>query len=282
MPELPEVETVRRGLEGFLVGKRIVRVQVLQSKLRREVPATLATDLTRQVVVRINRRGKYLCWDLSNDLCVVSHLGMSGSFTLYSKETGSSFSPQCITKHDHLIFHLENNAVVTYNDPRRFGSFDIIHTNDLNTFSSLASLGVEPLGNEFSSCYLYESFRKKSVPVKVVLLDQTIIAGVGNIYASEALWRSGISPKRKTDRISEKSIQNLVAAIRSVLQEAIASGGSTLRNYRGVTGSLGYFQHKFNVYERDKLSCPKEDCEGIIKRIVQGGRSTYYCIKCQK
>ena len=282
MPELPEVETVRRGLEGFLVGKQIQDVHIFQNKLRWEIPASFKRDLTGQSVVQINRRGKYLCWLLTNKLCVVSHLGMSGSFSIYAKELGREFTKESLSNHDHVLFKISENSVLLYNDPRRFGSFDLTHCDALGAYPPLATLGVEPLGNEFNSNDLYKILQRKNTTIKVALLDQSIIAGVGNIYASEALWKSGISPKRKASRISMSSVQKLVEAIRLVLREAISSGGSTLRNYRTLSGNLGYFQHHFNVYDKENCPCPRADCDSIIARIMLGGRSTFYCKKCQR
>ncbi len=282
MPELPEVETVRRGLERFLSGKAIRRVELFCRRLRRDVPEDLAEQLTGQRVGSIRRRGKFLLCELSNESCLVVHLGMTGSFTFFSSQLDSPWTAASITKHDHLILHLADEEAVVYNDPRRFGIIDIVPLSKLADYPWLASLGIEPLGNALSGRYLHDRFKGKSAPVKNVLLDQRIVAGLGNIYASEALWLAGISPKRKARQISIKRLGKLADTIRQVLHDAIRSGGSSLRNYRSVTGSMGYFQHQFKVYERTEAPCPKPECDGMIKRIVQSGRSTYYCMRCQK
>jgi len=282
MPELPEVETVRKGLQQYMEGQSIGKVQVFISKLRWELPESFEKNLINQTITTMARRGKYLILEVSNGHCLIVHLGMTGSFAIFSTNGFPKYDHSRRDKHDHVVFHLGNGTVIAYNDPRKFGMMDLIPESKLSIYPPLKTLGVEPLGNGFDEKYLKYHLDRRSSPVKNFLLDQKVIAGIGNIYASEALWRAGISPRRKANRISQKKASLLVKAIRDVLNDAIKSGGSTLRNYRSVAGNLGYFQHQFCVYDQEGEPCSNENCDGQINRIVQTGRSTFYCPSCQK
>ena len=276
MPELPEVETVKRGLSPFLAGRKIVSVEKARPDLRWPIPRSLEHVLTGTRVLKLERRGKYILWYTQDGMVMILHLGMSGR-VLITKDL-----PKAKNAHDHLIFETEDGFFIRYNDPRRFGFIDIVPLKNLAEYRSLAALGPEPLSNEFNASSLRQKISKKQSPIKSVLLDQTIIAGLGNIYVCEALHRSGISPRRKAKNISENKIDSLVIAIRVVLQDAINAGGSTLKDHLQTTGEMGYFQHQFRVYSREGEECMKKSCSGIIKRIIQSGRSTFFCGKCQR
>jgi len=276
MPELPEVETVKRGLSPFLAGRKIVSVEKARPDLRWPIPRSLEHVLTGTRVLKLERRGKYILWYTQDGMVMILHLGMSGR-VLITKDL-----PKAKNAHDHLIFETEDGFFIRYNDPRRFGFIDIVPLKNLAEYRSLAALGPEPLSNEFNASSLRQKISKKQSPIKSVLLDQTIIAGLGNIYVCEALHRSGISPRRKAKNISENKIDSLVIAIRIVLQDAINAGGSTLKDHLQTTGEMGYFQHQFRVYSREGEECMKKSCSGIIKRIIQSGRSTFFCGRCQR
>lgn len=276
MPELPEVETVKRGLSPFLTGRKIVSVEKARPDLRWPIPESLEHVLTGARVLKLERRGKYILWYTQDGMVMILHLGMSGR-VLITKDL-----PKVKNAHDHLIFETEDGFFIRYNDPRRFGFIDIVPLKNLAEYRSLAALGPEPLSNAFNASALRQKINKKQSPIKSVLLDQTIIAGLGNIYVCEALHRSGISPRRKAKNISENKIYSLVIAIRVVLQDAIDAGGSTLKDHLQTTGEMGYFQHQFRVYSREGEGCMKKSCPGIIKRIIQSGRSTFFCGKCQR
>ena len=276
MPELPEVETVKRGLSPFLAGRKIVSVEKARPDLRWPIPRSLEHVLTGTRVLKLERRGKYILWYTQDGMVMILHLGMSGR-VLITKDL-----PKVKNDHDHLIFETEDGFFIRYNDPRRFGFIDIVPLKNLAEYRSLAALGPEPLSNEFNASSLRQKISKKQSPIKSVLLDQTIIAGLGNIYVCEALHRSGISPRRKAKNISENKIDSLVIAIRVVLQDAINAGGSTLKDHLQTTGEMGYFQHQFRVYSREGEKCMKKSCSGIIKRIIQSGRSTFFCGRCQR
>lgn len=276
MPELPEVETVRRGLEPTVKGARIVRAQARRLDLRFPLPEGFGQSLTGQRVVALERRAKYLLWHLDGGTTLISHLGMSGRYRIYS---GDVFPP--LEKHDHVIFSFDG-AEVRYNDPRRFGFMDLVETKALADSPFLKDLGPEPLSDDFSAVGFQAMARTKSSPIKSVLLDQGVVAGLGNIYVCEALFRSGIHPKTKAQRISAKRLEKLVAACKDVLREAIAAGGSSLRDHRQPSGELGYFQHGFQAYGREGEACQKPGCSGTIGRMVQSGRSSFYCKSCQR
>jgi formamidopyrimidine-DNA glycosylase len=283
MPELPEIETVRRGLEPVLTGRVLANVDQRRPDLRWPFPERFAERLTGQRVTGLGRRSKYLLIGLEGGETWVIHLGMSGRI-LVGKATLGEFHHPTPTpgKHDHVIVTTDEGAVITYNDARRFGLMDLWPTADLDRHKLLAGLGPEPLGNEFNGAALAAALADKRTPIKAALLDQRIVAGLGNIYVSEALHRAGISPKRLSGSISRSRIDRLTAEIVATLNDAIAAGGSSLRDYRHTDGELGYFQHSFRVYDRADAPCPTAGCGGTVRRIVQSGRSTFYCAECQR
>ncbi|MBY6083654.1 bifunctional DNA-formamidopyrimidine glycosylase/DNA-(apurinic or apyrimidinic site) lyase [Ruegeria arenilitoris] len=283
MPELPEVETVRRGLAPAMEGVVIERADVNRPDLRWPFPERMAARLTGQRVERLRRRSKYILADLSGGETLLIHLGMSGRMTVSGDPLGQFVHhhpmPQ---KHDHVVFHMANGARITFNDPRRFGAMDLMPTATAEQHKLLAVLGPEPLGNDFNETYLIDAFRGRASPVKAALLDQRIVAGLGNIYVCEALYRARVSPRRKAGQISAGRVEALVPVIRTVLAEAIEAGGSSLRDFRQADGELGYFQHSFDVYGREGQPCRTEGCGAEIRRITQSGRSTFYCAQCQR
>jgi formamidopyrimidine-DNA glycosylase len=288
MPELPEVETVRRGLEPAMVGKRIVRADVRRPDLRWPFPEGMADRLTGAKVERLRRRSKYVLGDLDTGETVLIHLGMSGRMTIAAPEGGPKdmmgdfhHLHPAPAKHDHVVLDMEDGTRITFNDARRFGSWDMFATDTGEAHKLLAVLGPEPLGNAFDEAYFKAALKGKNSPIKSALLDQRIVAGLGNIYVCEALWRTGISPLRKAGSLSGKRVASLVPAIRQVLGEAIESGGSSLKDYRQADGELGYFQHSFAVYGREGEPCKTSGCKGMIQRAVQSGRSSFYCNVCQ-
>jgi formamidopyrimidine-DNA glycosylase len=288
MPELPEVETVRRGLAPAMEGAALAKVEVRDRRLRWPIAKDFEKRLTGQTVEGLGRRAKYLLADLSSGEVLVMHLGMSGSFRVgadakpgvYYHERSKS------TAHDHVVFHMSNGATVTFNDPRRFGSMKLVKRAKLDSEPLLRGLGPEPLGNAFDAAMLATACAGKKTSLKAALSDQRVVAGLGNIYVCEALFRARLSPKRQASTIAGRNgnpnarAAALVEAIKAVLQDAIAAGGSSLRDHRRTDGALGDFQHNFQVYDREGQSCP--NCEGKIKRIMQTGRSTFYCPSCQK
>jgi formamidopyrimidine-DNA glycosylase len=287
MPELPEVETVRRGLAPVMEDARFARVEVRRGDLRWPLPKDFAKRLTGATVTGLGRRAKYLLADLSTGDVLIMHLGMSGSFRIEGDIAGKFHHDRSkLAAHDHIVFHMSNGAVITFNDPRRFGSMKLVARAKLDTEPQLTGLGPEPLGNEFDAAMLARAFAGKKTSLKAALLDQRIVAGLGNIYVCEALYRAHLSPKRLASTIADRHGQPneravaLVEAIKAVLHDAIKAGGSSLRDHRQADGSLGYFQHSFCVYDREGEPCP--DGTGTIKRIVQNGRSTFYCPGCQK
>jgi formamidopyrimidine-DNA glycosylase len=297
MPELPEVETVRRGLQPVFEGARIVGVEQRRPDLRFPFPDAFVERLTGRQVVSLGRRAKYLTVHLDQDPVLICHLGMSGSFRINS---GLSAGPvgqfhhqrSKAEAHDHVVFHLENAAgethSVVFNDPRRFGFMLFSDAAMLADHPSLAGLGIEPTGNALDGALLGELLRGRRAPLKAALLDQRLIAGLGNIYVCEALWRARLSPRREAGSIapppgrSNARCDRLATAIREVIAEAIAAGGSSLRDHIQTDGSLGYFQHSFSVYDREGDPCPRYECTGVVHRIVQSGRSTFYCPTCQR
>ncbi|MFC2968483.1 bifunctional DNA-formamidopyrimidine glycosylase/DNA-(apurinic or apyrimidinic site) lyase [Acidimangrovimonas pyrenivorans] len=283
MPELPEVETVRRGLQPVMEGRRIERAEVNRPDLRRPFPPRMAERLTGARVERLRRRSKYILADLSTGETLLIHLGMSGRMLISGDMVGGFHHPHpAPSKHDHVVLHMEGGARVTFNDARRFGSMDLIATEKAEEHPLLAGLGPEPLGNQFSETYLADRLKGRRTPIKAALLDQRVVAGLGNIYVCEVLHRAHIDPRRKAGQIAAKRVATLVPAIRDVLTEAIAAGGSSLRDYRQADGELGYFQHTFRVYDREGEPCPTPGCGGTIRRIVQSGRSTFFCPRCQR
>jgi formamidopyrimidine-DNA glycosylase len=283
MPELPEVETVRRGLAPVMEGVVITRADVNRPDLRWPFPEQMAERLTGQRVERLRRRSKYILADLSSGETLLVHLGMSGRMLISGDPLGKFVHDHpAAEKHDHVVFHMENGARITFNDPRRFGAMDLIETATADAHKLLAALGPEPLGNDFHEAILVAAFKGRNTPVKSALLDQRIVAGLGNIYVCETLFRAGISPVRKTGRIAAARVGAMVPIIRAVLEEAIEAGGSSLRDFRQADGELGYFQHSFDVYGREGAPCRKDGCDGTIARIVQSGRSSFYCPVCQR
>jgi formamidopyrimidine-DNA glycosylase len=292
MPELPEVETVRRGLAPAMEGARLIRLELNRLDLRFPFPENLAHAVAGRAVVSLGRRAKYLLIDLEDDLTIIAHLGMSGSFRIEDETLGEFHHPRSKDgKHDHVIFHLEREGrllKVIYNDPRRFGFMHMSKRSELDLYPAFAQLGPEPTGNALDADYLATRFAGKAQPLKSTLLDQTVIAGLGNIYVCEALWRAHISPKRAAGTIVTKTgrptkeLLLLNESIRQVIADAIAAGGSSLRDHIQTDGSLGYFQHSFSVYDQEGKPCRTPGCGGTVARITQAGRSTFYCPSCQK
>ncbi len=283
MPELPEVETVRRGLTPAMEGQVIAQAQVNRPDLRWPFPDRMADRLTGKTVLNLRRRSKYILADLSSGETLLIHLGMSGRMLISGDPLGQfAHDHPAPEKHDHVVLNMASGARITFNDPRRFGAMDLLDTATAEAHPLLAKLGPEPLGNEFSEEYLAEAFVGRKTPVKTALLDQRIIAGLGNIYVCETLYRARISPKRRAGDISTRRVHTLVPIIREVLRDAIKAGGSSLKDFRQTGGELGYFQHQFDVYGREGEGCRSEGCKGTIGRITQSGRSTFLCDLCQR
>ncbi len=297
MPELPEVETARRGLAAAMEGAKFIKVEVNRPNLRFPFPVNFAARLENRQIREVARRAKYLTLYLDSEDVLVMHLGMSGSFHVEKPNTKDITDEKLhqdrdrIGLHDHVIFHLENKnelIQVTYNDPRRFGYMDLICTHQLASHKYFVNLGIEPTGNSLDGECIKNLFTNRKAPLKAALLDQKLIAGLGNIYVCEALWQAGLSPRRQaktlssSSTIAKKQADNLAHAIRDVIARAIEAGGSSLNDHRQTDGTLGYFQHRFNVYDREGKACTNKECSGHISRITQSGRSTYYCSNCQK
>ncbi len=283
MPELPEVETVRRGLLPAMEGRRIIHAQVNRPDLRWPLPDRMAERLTGARVQGLRRRSKYILADLSTDESLLIHLGMSGRMLVSGVTIGGFHhdhpAPQ---KHDHVVLEMEGGARVTFNDARRFGAMDLLETAGAEAHPLLATLGPEPLGNTFDGIYLTGALQGRRTPIKSALLDQHLVAGLGNIYVCEVLFRAGIAPQRLAGDLTEPQAAGLVPIIREVLAEAIEAGGSSLRDHRQANGELGYFQHTFRVYDREGQACTTPGCTGTIGRVVQSGRSSFYCPQCQR
>ncbi len=275
MPELPEVETVRRGLALKMSGRRIVRAELRRADLRRPFPPALAERLDGALIGSLARRGKYILVELDADGLLLLHLGMSGRIT-----AGDAAQPAA--RHDHVVLTLDDGTVVRFNDARRFGTLDYLRRSEAGCHPLLAGLGPEPLEAGFDGAYLAGKLAGKLTSVKAALLDQRIVAGLGNIYVCEALYRARLSPRRLAGTIGRGRAERLVAAIRAVLDEAIEAGGSSLRDYVQADGELGYFQHRWAVYAREGEPCPGCDCAEGVRRIVQSGRSTFFCAKKQR
>jgi formamidopyrimidine-DNA glycosylase len=292
MPELPEVETVRRGLAPVMLGARIDKVVLRRADIRFPFPASFEKRLTGRRIVDMSRRAKYLLFGLDSDETLIAHLGMSGSFRIEKTavSTPGSFLHERSKdpKHDHVVMVLDNGYVVTYNDPRRFGFMDLAPAGALAEHPRLSGLGAEPLAPDFDAHCLAKLFAGARTSLKAALLDQKRIAGLGNIYACEALFRARLAPTRQARILADargaptRAAAAIAEAIRNVLGEAIEAGGSTLRDHRQANGELGYFQHVFKVYDREGQPCVRERCRGIIARTVHSGRSTFYCPVCQK
>ncbi|MBA5723695.1 bifunctional DNA-formamidopyrimidine glycosylase/DNA-(apurinic or apyrimidinic site) lyase [Candidatus Liberibacter sp.] len=291
MPELPEVETIRRNLMPVMKDMSLTKIHLHRTNLRFDFPPHFSSSVEGKKITNISRRAKYLLIELEGNLSIIAHLGMSGSFII---ENHTAIPPSIKRiknpRHDHVTIYLENKIQkyrVIYNDPRRFGFMTLVKTNLINEYPAFMRLGPEPIESAFNEIYLAHHFYKRKGTLKNALLNQKIVAGLGNIYACEALWRAGLSPMRKTGSlVKENGLPNsklpiLIRAIRSVLVDAINAGGSSLRDYVHIDGSTGYFQHSFSVYGRTGKACPSY-CGNIIRRIVQAGRSTFYCGHCQK
>jgi len=300
MPELPEVETVRTGLEQAWVGRRIEHVKLRRKDLRFPFPANMAERLTGQTVLGVRRRAKYLLIDLEDGAVFLSHLGMSGRYTLVTPDevaridpgpTPQTTSPFALTgfdgRHDHMEFRFDDGSVSVYTDPRRFGIADVFERAEEPVQSLLEHLGPEPFDG-WNASIAAKRIGKKRSAIKITLLDQRFVVGVGNIYACEALHRSGIAPTTPSNTLVKKNggptkrLERLVNEVKSVLNAAIAVGGSTLNDFAAVDGTLGYFGHHFQVYDREDGPCLKDGCSGTIERIVQSNRSTFLCPRCQK
>ena len=294
MPELPEVETVRRGLAPIMERARFDRVEVRRPDLRAPFPPRFARRLAGRTVTALGRRGKYLTADLDDGNVLLMHLGMSGSFRIEADDGAATIAgatyrpPGKRTTHDHVVFHMSSGVRIVFNDPRRFGLMDLAPRTNIDASKRLREIGIDPLGNAFGADALATICAGRAAPIKAVLMDQRRIAGLGNIYACEALWRARLSPERPAATMATKrcrptaAAQRLAEAIRAVLQKAIAAGGSSLRDHIRATGELGEFQHAFAVYDREGEPCLRPNCRGIIRRTVLSGRSTFYCPVCQR
>ena len=296
MPELPEVETVKRGLEPALLGRRFDRIELRRKDLRFAFPEGMADAMQGATVEALERRAKYILVHCSNGKSLILHLGMTGRFTIL-KPDGKSFEPGAFYHdlmgttepgpHDHVIWHLDDGTRIVYNDARRFGFMDWANTHLRDEHKLLRDIGVEPLGNSFHPGHLIEKLRDKKAPMKAALLDQHIVAGLGNIYVSEALHRARISPTLMAGRLiksrgPDPRLENLVRHIKDILNDAILAGGSTLQDFQGTSGEKGTFQQRFLVYDREGENCSSSGCASVILRIVQSGRSTFYCPTCQR
>ncbi len=292
MPELPEVETVRRGLQPAMEGTKILSAEVRRKNLRFPFQKDFAARLAGQTVTGLGRRAKYLMADLASGDVLLMHLGMSGSFRVLDddkeKTSGNFHHPRGKDRsHDHVVFHMSSGAAIVFNDPRRFGYMKVIARNALEEEPLLKGLGPEPLGNEFDAAMLARSCANKKTSLKAALLDQRVVAGLGNIYVCEALFRARLSPRRLAATLAKNGeptghARRLVEAIHAVLNQAIKAGGSSLRDHRQTSGELGYFQHSFQVYDREGEKCQTSGCSGTVRRFTQNGRSTFWCPKCQK
>ena len=291
MPELPEVETVRRGLQPVVEGARIDRVEQRRPDLRFPFPERFPARLEGRTVTALGRRAKYLTFHLDDGLTMIAHLGMSGSFRI--EKDNSAIVPgefhyerSKAEAHDHVAFHLTTPggepATVIFNDPRRFGFMLFAERGELDTHPMLAGLGIEPTGNALGGETLADLLAGRNAPLKAALLDQRVIAGLGNSSVSDALWRARLSPRRRAGTVTGQRAERLATAIREVIADAVAAGGSSLRDHIQTDGSLGYFQHSFSVYDREGEPCPRIECNGVVRRIVQSGRSTFYCPVCQR
>lgn len=296
MPELPEVETVRAGLRPYIEGQRILSCEQRRPDLRFPFPKDFSERLQGRRIIEADRRAKYLLLRLDDGWTWMVHLGMSGRFTVShplsqngnepfqasSSQAGHNSGWALIDKHDHVLVEVEGGARLVYNDVRRFGFMDLFETAAEAQNKHLGALGPEPNSDAFTSAALVAALKNKRTPIKSALLDQSIVAGLGNIYVCEALWRSGISPRRSAHTIAGARAARLVEAIKQVITEAIAAGGSSLRDYVGAEGELGYFQHAFDAYDQEGKPCHRPGCKGVVMRIVQSGRSTFFCPKHQR
>lgn len=272
MPELPEVETTVRGLERVLKGRGLTRVEPRRGDLRRPFPPDLGQRLTGARVIGLGRRAKYGLIATDRGDTLIFHLGMSGRWRIDPSELG---------KHDHLVLETDEDRVLALNDPRRFGSVDLVPTDEVDQFGSFSGLGPEPLDGSITGLWLRKRFVGRIAAVKLMLLDQHVVAGLGNIYACEALFRARVDPRKAAGKVGRPKLNALAGAIPAVLKEAIKAGGSTLRDFAAPDGELGYFSSTFDVYDREGQPC-RGGCGGVVRRIVQGGRSTFFCPRCQR
>ncbi len=275
MPELPEVETVMRGLSPVMVEDSIKRIKLNRPDLRVPFPKNMQQKVAGYKITALTRRAKYILISFDNNQILVIHLGMSGRVSIIPHD--EKYEAQ---KHDHMILTMNTGVKIIYNDPRRFGMVFLVGDDEIDSHKAFTHLGPEPLGNDFSAPYLLNALKAKKTPIKQALLDQRVVVGVGNIYACEALYRSSINPKKQANRLTSEKAEELVKSIRYILKKAIKAGGSTLKDYRHADGELGYFQHNFKVYGREGNPC--HCCRRVIRRIIQAGRSTFYCSFCQK
>jgi formamidopyrimidine-DNA glycosylase len=293
MPELPEVEIVSRGLARAMLGRRISGVKLNRLDLRFPLPHGFAARLEGRTVEAVGRRGKYIIASLSEGERLLMHLGMSGRFTIFPRHGKASHLGEFLFEesgggiHDHVVFALDDGTRIVYTDPRRFGMMDLVPAAELASHWLMKGLGVEPLGRGLTPHYLARAFDGRIAPLKAALLDQRLVAGLGNIYVCEALFRSGLSPTRRAgtlvkNRKPDPKLRTLIKEIRSVLKRAITAGGSTLRDYAGTDGISGAYQHRFSVYDRPGKPCVRRGCTGKVKRLIQSGRSTFYCPVCQR
>ena len=283
MPELPEVETVMRGIAPAMTGYKIDQLILNRADLRWPFPDGMAERVSGSKVLGLRRRSKYILADLDSNETLLIHLGMSGRILVSGDPMGNfTHDHRPIEKHDHVIFWIENGTRITFNDPRRFGAVDLLDTNLGDSHPLLRNIGPEPFGNAFHEDYLVNILKKKNSPIKSAVLDQRIVAGLGNIYVCEALFMSGISPKKTASKISKKKCEELVRNIRGILISAIEAGGSSLKDFTDIEGNSGYFQFEFYVYGRDNELCKSNTCNRKIKRISQSGRSSFYCPSCQR
>ncbi len=277
MPELPEVETTMRGLAKIMSGQVIAAATVRRADLRWPLPKNMAQKLTGRRIAGLSRRAKYILMQLDKNETWIIHLGMSGRMAVIGADQYAK--PQ---KHDHVLVSIKRGAHIAFNDPRRFGMMDLTATDKIADYKLFKTLGFEPLEKYFTGKALFEKLRfKKKIAVKLAIMDQRVVVGVGNIYASESLYYAGIDPRRKASSLTSAECADLVKAIKKVLQKAIKAGGSSLRDYVQSDGNLGNFQNEFAVYDRAGKYCPKRACKGVIEKFTQGGRSTYYCPECQ-
>jgi formamidopyrimidine-DNA glycosylase len=293
MPELPEVETVRRGLAEVMEGRRVERVEVRRHDLRIPVPDDFGARLQGRTLEKLGRRAKYLVGEFDDGTVLLAHLGMSGRMIIETPDDMAQESrsrkpgvfahdPGSHARHEHIVFHVGNGTVIRYSDPRRFGLMTLTDRDSVAGHKLIRHLGPEPTGEDFTGPALAARLQGKHTPIKAALLDQRVVAGVGNIYACEALYAAGLSPRRQASTVQGRRADRLATAVREVLGEAIAAGGSSLRDHVAPTGELGYFQHSFKVYGRTGEPCPGCDCGQSVQRIVQSGRSTFYCAKRQR
>ena len=288
MPELPEVETVRRGLAEVMEGRRVERVEVRRYDLRIPVPDDFIDRLQGRTLERLGRRAKYLVGEFDDGTVLLAHLGMSGRMVIETPDdapTGpgaSAHDPGGHGRHEHVVFHVGNGTAIRFSDPRRFGLMTLTDRAAFADHKLIRHLGPEPVGPDFTGPVLAARLKDKNTPIKSALLDQRVVAGVGNIYACEALYAAGLSPRRKASTVQGARADRLAAAVRNVLDEAIAAGGSSLKDHVAPTGELGYFQHSFKVYGRAGEPCPGCDCGKVVQRLVQAGRSTFYCAERQR